>query len=452
MFTNSQNFSRLFLVCFLCWAAFVTQAYTQTFPPIGRCFIIDGNGDGRADTLFIEFTQPITSAPDSIPSITWPSNSGPSRSAVYSTDTSLNQIVFESGTGNTHIIPGSGARVVIVDLSATPFELGHTTASTTDPPMVTLPNGHTFIIEDKVNPVVTAATKLPSKSGPGLSPDTMQITLSEPIQNLGVPRWDLLFAYYPGCNKSIDSIPLAHPTALPPAVSADGLTVTFYVSTDLGSLAPRTGDCLFMKNDAPFADLRFLQPSPVTVQVEGDDANASFKAFILAPVLSSGPDKLTTKDGAPIILERKWFPPMKMNEDGTVDVAAQGQCNGGWFNEGSKAAKAIPENCLSILVAITRGGYTASINIFDNLGKFIHSSTQKFGSCGELSNVHRAATGGYVSMLIWNQKEEDGSFVGSGVYIWQVTFNFDDGTSKTKYYRQGIARGAEPPGGTCAVE
>ena len=88
--------------------------------------------------------------------------------------------------------------------------------------------------------------------------------------------------------------------------------------------------------------------------------------------------------------------------------------------------------------------------IYDHLGKFVHSSIQRFGKCGELDNILRNRSEGWLSFLIWNQRDLDGKYVGNGVYIWKVTFKSPGKPAETKIYRQGIAR-SEPPRRRCAI-
>ncbi len=90
----------------------------------------------------------------------------------------------------------------------------------------------------------------------------------------------------------------------------------------------------------------------------------------------------------------------------------------------------------------------AEITIFDHLGKFIHSSIQRFGYCGETVNPERRTPKGLVNWLVWNQKDLDNKLVGSGVYLWMVRFVAPSGII-SEVYRQGIVR-SDRPGNACA--
>jgi hypothetical protein len=105
---------------------------------------------------------------------------------------------------------------------------------------------------------------------------------------------------------------------------------------------------------------------------------------------------------------------------------------------------------MSAVSVISEGPYKARVQIFSNLGEFVHASEQQFGYCGEMEDENRLRPGGFASFLIWNQKDLTGKYVGSGVYIWRVLYRMQDGTSRLEDYRQGIARGVNPSV-NCAV-
>jgi hypothetical protein len=138
-----------------------------------------------------------------------------------------------------------------------------------------------------------------------------------------------------------------------------------------------------------------------------------------------------------------------MSAEGVIDEGLQADC--GPLSIDDKTKVGIPPGCLSILLVLTKEPYTATINIYDNLGKHVHSSIQKFGYCGELKNQGRVTeTGMYQSYLIWNQREPDGELVGSAVYIWKVEMKYRSGRFEKFFKKQGIARSEEPLS-TCAA-
>jgi hypothetical protein len=144
----------------------------------------------------------------------------------------------------------------------------------------------------------------------------------------------------------------------------------------------------------------------------------------------------------------QWIPPVNMTEDGSINSKAQDGC-GTQAEQASPVA--FPLNCLSVVLVLSEGAYTAEVGIYDNLGKFVHSSRQKFGYCGELKNRHRLQSSGlYASYLIWNQRDVNGNLVGSGVYVWRIKLTYESGKSVKLYERQGIARNG-PPAPSCAI-
>jgi hypothetical protein len=136
----------------------------------------------------------------------------------------------------------------------------------------------------------------------------------------------------------------------------------------------------------------------------------------------------------------KWVAPMYMDAQGNVRDELSGSCPASIPAALSSQEKVdMPKDCLSAMVVYSEGPYKARINIYDNLGKVVHSSTQSFGKCGELENKARAVGGRFESFLVWNQKEQSGNYVGSGVYIWKVIFETANG-QQARLERQGIVR------------
>ena len=143
-----------------------------------------------------------------------------------------------------------------------------------------------------------------------------------------------------------------------------------------------------------------------------------------------------------------WFRPVYMTDQGVIDEAAQAACND--QTPEAQSLQIYPENCLSTVYVFSEGAYIAHISIYDHLGKFVHSSVQRFGYCGELKNTLRNRPEGWLSYLVWNQKDTDGKYVGNGVYVWKVKYESPDYPPFTAYYRQGIARSVTPTA-ACAL-
>ncbi|MFC1584035.1 hypothetical protein ACFL5V_00660 [Fibrobacterota bacterium] len=271
--------------------------------------------------------------------------------------------------------------------------------------------------------------------------DTLIITFShviEPNQEAGF--WDSLLWYYPGGNTASDPVRIV--IVGQPSPSRDGLTWTFVIEG-----AIRDSDLVFLRqaelpgDDSSREGLAFLFREAVIGEWDYLRTFNRFPSFRGPPFRESNYEKLLEH----MDIDR-WVPPYGMNDDGTIDISTQSSClSQDNFQVG------FPRGCLSSLVLFINEPYTARINIYDNIGEFVHSSTQKFGFCGELQNAERKTEQGLtVSDLIWNQKDLQGNFVGSGVYVWNVRLDFESGKSWQIIKSQGIARSREP-GLRCAV-
>ncbi len=135
-----------------------------------------------------------------------------------------------------------------------------------------------------------------------------------------------------------------------------------------------------------------------------------------------------------------WIPPVGYE-------ASSGSVNGAEYQREcgqveTSDFEVYPSNCLSSVMVKGKGAYRATVNIFDNTGKFLHSHVQEFGKCGELDNPSRRdEQGRVISWLIWNQRENQNyQLVGSGAYLWKVLFQYENGEVYTGHFTQGIAR------------
>ena len=136
--------------------------------------------------------------------------------------------------------------------------------------------------------------------------------------------------------------------------------------------------------------------------------------------------------------------PYGLTSDGEINESSQATCSGpGNF---ANALVVQDPNCLSIVQVLSQEGYVANVSIVDHLGKVVSHSKQRFGmGCGDLKEPNdRLTSKGYLRYLIWNQKNIEGMYVGSGVYIWKVIFKFTSGTEQISFYKQGVIRQDNP--------
>ncbi|MFC1585676.1 chitobiase/beta-hexosaminidase C-terminal domain-containing protein [Fibrobacterota bacterium] len=458
------------------------------YVPVDSAWIIDGDQDGRADTIFIKFSETLPELPANISSIDWPENAGQEYTAEYHSDEDLSEISFlirEDGS-----VDSSTVTVVLKDADEV-FDLGATSASQTLPPKLTLPDNQVFQgleieIKDKAGAVIMEASGLSSDGGAYeqggktyLNPDTLIITLSEsiyPLADTGTV-WDSLLRFVSANSETGESYPvILLENTKPELVDGDSLQWMLIISTQRDVMKPRDGDYIFLSSSPLFSDASGNPPSEREVlfekdskakfiyhtylfsSVEGQDINSWGIISTLGEIHDGEVTMPNTEknyvfgDDGEILgydFERRWIQPMGLQEDGTIDMRAQQTCGP---QDDDHEPVTFPENCLSTVVVWSDGPYTAYITIYDNLGKFVHSSVQGFGNCGELENPVRRNTSqeGVVSFLIWNQKDNKGAFVGSGVYVWVVTYVSPGKPDQEAIYRQGIAR-STPPEESCAV-
>ncbi|MBF0433498.1 MAG: hypothetical protein HQK83_19630 [Fibrobacteria bacterium] len=457
----------------------------STYVPAERAWIVDGNGDGQADSIYIRFKGSLAALPHEVTSIDWPGEGVSGYTA--STNTlmpTLSDINYVNGDYSliAIVLPG------VLDGRLELFPQGGTSLEVVNFPALTLPDGKVFqgqdvLIEDGIGAVVMEVIKYPSdntyyKDVDGYlqkQPDTLQITLSEKIRprtGAGVP-WDSLFLFMPpGMNKA-DAYPLISQAGIQPKVQGpDSLVWTFIVDNSVNTMKPLIDDELFLNPLAPYVDASPGENGPESLErvvVGADNLNPINNSNIFVPVIGTSvgdPRSLSANlyidesgqvaPGRDVVMvqnesgeygySRMWMKPHGLNDDGTVN-SPDGECVSGAAE--SSGQEEYPENCLSAVQIFSTDTYAAEIAIFDHMGKFIHQSVQYFGRCGELENPERRKSKGLQSWLVWNQKDVQGNYVGTGVYLWKVKFTTSAG-SHTAVYRQGVVRAGGDPEENCA--
>ncbi len=426
---------------------------------INKAWMVDGNKDGRADSLFISFEGDLVELPEVIRDINWPLNG------------------YEVKQGTSQNIFRISANTIVVDFSLNPFEFGQTGNLNGGDPNFTLADGTVGIIQDSIGPIALNANIVSPQikyyvleSDPNrivqTNPDTLKITLSEPMTAslLGdVNSFNTMLYFLKECDDSKE-IQSARLTA-EPLSEAGGLSLNIPLMGNENSQIIQPGDCIFLNPNSGYSDLKGNKPMNIPVNVEGNpgpDLMSTVLVYSIIGDVNSTSEFNTPKSNTVYILNdnmeqigmfegkeiNTWIPPLFMTEDGKIDEEAQNTCNA--LNTPNPAPRVFSQNCLSAISVISKDSYTARINIFDHLGKYIHSSVQKFGFCGELDDANRIQPGGVLNFLIWNQKDVKGDYVGSGVYIWQVVFELSNGKKQIATYKQGISRG-ETPAPNCAL-
>ncbi|MBF0431018.1 MAG: chitobiase/beta-hexosaminidase C-terminal domain-containing protein, partial [Fibrobacteria bacterium] len=442
-----------------------------------QAWIIDGNSDGWVDSIFIRFKSPVLQLPEQISSIDWPADGG-------NEYTAMREEITYYKTGEDQI----DSTLIVVRLDEEQFDSLVTSPLSENPPMLTLPEGGLFAgvsinIEDRLGPVIIAAEKHPSDleyytdaEGRSLvNPDTLDVTLSEKINlsyNTILP-WDSLVLFYNPNETKLNSKKLVN--LLPPIVvdDKDSLVWRFFVTNTKSIFKPDVSDRIYLSRFAPYTDTSPAKnlPQEIEAVVRGEDSKkiiSNSSVFIPIEGLNPGTvdgmnalmifdknGKVVVHDDIKIITDNngqkqvffEWFRPKGLQSDGTINTKIQ-MCQEGKTQDEESLSR-YPSNCLSAIQIFSRDKYIAEINVFDHLGKFIHSSVQRFGYCGELENTKRKTSQGHVNWLVWNQKDVQGEYVGTGVYIWKVIFRSPEDSREIEY-RQGIIR-STPPNKGCAA-
>jgi hypothetical protein len=422
------------------------------YVPVEKAWIIDGTVDGRADSVFIRFRNPVSGLPRFVSDICWPDNSCEAKKAHISSD--YNSITFLD----------SQRSLIVVDLSKDQFLFGRTCASFDDPPTLTLPNGRKPVIQDSVKPILTYALKRPSDFKRSMKvmgtdstlvflPDTLFIAISERIQATATsvnPWRDLLLA-----NRRGERLPV-YVLEKPVPYSNDSLTWKLLVDIEQTPDIIRKGDFVSFNPSAEYVDGNANSLSDYEVVIDGRDGTSNNISIITRSVISGHAEyngTVSVNNSIPIINEQGiqigdlpepeieyWAPPYCMTGEGSVDGHCQASCMHGDDN----AYKVLfPEDCISSITVFTEkndGPYTCYIQIYDNLGNFVYASTQRFGYCGELNNRERQTQNGLIiNDIIWNQKDAQGRPVGNGVFVWQIRIQFEKKSTRI-LKRTGIIR------------
>ncbi len=458
--------------------------------PVEKSWIVDGNSDGIADSLFIRFKENLTSIPNSILSIDWPGEGENNYTAKYNEDESITEIsFFKDAEGN---IDSSLILIVLKD-NAESFEPGKTQANSSNPPKLTLPSNNIFKgqeveILDNVAPTILVAERLPSdlgfykyvdsngKTRYKQNPDTLIVTFSEDLildDETGSP-WDSLIVFSQSCDKDNGHFLINHEGDRPLPLEPDengNIRWRFIVTNDKDAYKPTSEGCVWLNPDSRYSDASGNRPSRNEVAPVGEeDAKFINESKIFNPVVGVNLNENNlaqtyiaygaldddgnitlpnVEDGSFVQL---WIPPKGLDSDGSIseELLSQ-QCNNQVNQVEEEDFRNYPQNCLSSVFVETLGGYIAEVEIYDHLGKFIHRSVQSFGKCGETANENRLGPNGFRSWLVWNMKDKDENFVGSGVYVWKVKYRAlnNEVSIPTAIYKQGIAR-SNPPDKNCA--
>ena len=358
--------------------------------------IYDRDLDGKADFVRIHFNDDSDNDVLSIDSIFWNSNRGEWRSA-------------EQGSIEKN---RTDAKWIEANINV-PFPYGLTRADSVRKPYLSFAMANSaklenVVLNDRVGAVPVRAVKRQGKLNlekymdpySEMPPDTLTITISEPIRNTGdEDAWKDLFRYSTSCE---DTVTHELNVSVAPAVEGNGLQWTLL----LDDFVVKTGFCLRTNPKASFEDMAGNAPGLGGVEIKGMDGAVYITAIKpLQPVSGMGE--------AP-----QWIPP------------------------GGFAWEELPDTLSAIRVNVM-APYKADIYIFDGISVYVNHMEQEFGYDGEMADPLRENDDrSKLSFIYWDQLSDKGRKAGTGVYIWRINFTFDDGHKETVTVKTGIMRKA----------
>ncbi len=355
----------------------------------------DKDLDGRADYVRVHFKEERSDNITSVDSIFWNSNRGEWR---YVPEGTIKQDRTDGKWFEGYINK--------------PYKYGLTKADSAHPPFLAFSTVYSEELEnvrllDRVGAVPARATKFPGKIGldeymdpnSETPPDTLVVTLSEPVINVGDEKgWEKLFRYSESCDDTV-----THPLNLrqAPKIRENGQQWMLV----LDDYSVKAGFCLSTDPSATYEDLAGNTMGRGGIKIEGKDGSL-YLAEVRPLQAISGIGKTP-----------KWIPP-----DGDE-----------W--------ESLPDSLAAISVKATMP-YTAEVYIFDGIASYVTYFKQKFGYDGEMEQSIRGKPGdlfrqGY---LHWNKRSDKGRKAGTGVYIWKIFFKFEDGHKETRIVKTGIYR------------
>ncbi len=426
-----------------------------------RAYMKDEDENGRADHAYFVFDHTLSMLPSSLDEVYWNQEG-----ADYKKKAEASMLTF---------LAGSDSSIVVADFTKSQFA-----ANLTDIPAgVPAPYGHfpddnlfggqKPSLADSVGPVAVTAIKHPSNlqsynvttTEKRFNPDTLVITVSEKLKTTST--FEEMLRFSKGCSDYKESAPVH--LFSPPSASSDGLTWVVIVDNSPDAQAPLVGDCIFLETDGRYTDMVDNRPGKLGAPLEGENPKLTireFRGFPPVAGLDAGSPGflISTNDkrddvkggvwsqptGTDGTWEVVWIPPYGFKADDPVgsliDIAKDfNNPQTGERRPEISGPQPMPNN-ISAVQVIASGAYKAQIRIFDNLGHFVRTMDQAYGFNGEDKNPWRATDKGQVSFLVWDMKDEAGSKVGQGVYVWKVSFVFLEKNKKAEvmYTRTGVLR------------
>ena len=370
--------------------------YTK-YVPADIAEIYDRDLDGKADSVRIHFKKALKKKIASIDTVFWNVAQG----AWTDVDSKKIRVVGDSTWVEARVRKA--------------FKYGLTAPDTSAPPYLRVTKDESefsqkALLVDRVGAVPVKAVKRPGQismeeyldASDDVAPDTLEITMSESIKNVGkASAWKDLFRYSKQCGDTV-TYPIR--TNFAPVVDSAGLVWKFV----LADYAIMKDNCIMTNPKASYVDSEGNSMGRGGVKVEGRDETVYlYEVAALQPVHGIGKNP-------------KWIP------------------------KGGDSWEEVPDS-LTVIKIASVAPYEANIYIYDNLANVVTNMKQKFGYDGEMESKIRGndknrAKVGYLS---WNHRSDKDRKVGTGVYIWRIDFTFKDGHTEYRILKTGYMRREE---------
>ncbi len=374
-----------------------TLTVTFTFTPpvaVSKAYYQDLDGDGRIETVIVQFEKDIPNMPDKI-------------GLKLSDETGRTQDKTP-GKGEIAFAAGSASKLIVT--LKDPFLFGATSVTNRDVSGHLFPQDNiplvdnNFAIDDSVPPVVfTAHVQEPDSANPE---KRITITLSEaaemPLTSQTVLVWKHI-----GAEVTSDKVRISH-------MQKTG-DRTYVVYVDSNSLVlPILGDSVALVTGGEIKDGSGNVPAHKTFKVIEGDRPSSKPADIFVTFPNGTKDKAS--DG-PEAQGNVVFIPMNESGVALTGNAADGKCTGSCFT-GDAGRYVGP-----VFHIVTPGPVSYDFTIFNNVGEFL-AKGHGYLNAADLAQMHRASSK-YTARVVWTGHATDGRKAGTGAYILQSTLTTD---------------------------
>ena len=412
-----------------------------------KASVFDLDADGTAETIRVEFDRSVQDLAG-IYSIDWPTEGENNLSSDLS-NTSYEKL--EGGEVDSSIL--------IVDMRSK-FTAG-TQADTAKPPYLNF-REDSVLMEDKMGPILLEASKtypkeiyyaVLQKDGSLAyfeNPITLTIKSSEPL--VLADSINSLFSYKPSYDATPENLTLSKAPEVLNNPNKNTLSLSNEMINKIEAL-----QYLSFHSELKVKDVYDNNAVPAFVKVQESKLGQTqtmghnFRDILVGDReesvvnLSWGSVRLYDTEGEYIKkipgeteVNKQWVAPYNYKQG---DFLAEALC------VDQAVVENFPGDCRASLVIGSfkgAGPYTAKIYIYDQLGQFITKWSQSYGYCGEFENLSRSSLSDtkdyFIQDLVWDLKDYLGDPVGTGVYLWKVMVQFEEGKSYELLKRMGVLR------------